>query len=81
MAVTIDPSDDRQEFFVTGRGPEVWYGGQRLLESMRLKLEEGSPLQLGPELTYQTFTPFGFLRYLSFRLRMERALPPPTDAC
>jgi hypothetical protein len=72
LAVMIAPSDDKKDFMITKQGGDLWYGGERMLDGKPVPLEEGLALQLGPETTYQTFSSIGFLRYLSFRLRMER---------
>lgn len=78
LAVLIAPTEDKKDFTITKQGGDVWYGGERMIEGRPVFLEEGLPLQLGAETTYQTFSPIGFLRYLSFRVRLEKLMASST---
>jgi hypothetical protein len=73
LAFVVEPTEDKKDFAITAKGPEVFYDGERLPVGKRVRLEEGLPLKIGIELNYQTFTSVGFVRYLGFRVRMEKA--------
>lgn len=73
VSFSVEPSEDRKDHWIVGKGGDAVYDGERLVEGKRVVLEEGLALQLGVELTYQTFSAVGLMRYLTFRVRLEKA--------